>query len=83
MIHIKHFLFLSIIYSLVLFTHCNDSTRANPDLNTEIITNSVNSYPPEIEWHYVYNGSGEESHPHYVIETSDRGFLMIGETGFI
>ena len=43
----------------------------------------MNSYPPEIEWHYVYNGSGEESHPHYVIETSDRGFLMIGETGFI
>ena len=39
--------------------------------------------PPAMEWHQAYNGSGEESHPHYVIETSDGGFLMVGETGFI
>ena len=83
MTHIKHFLFLGILCSLVLFTYCNDSARTNKDQDTQVITNSMNSYPPEIEWHYVYNGSGEESHPHYVIETSDRGFLMIGETGFI
>ncbi|MHC4069236.1 MAG: hypothetical protein ACYS18_09300 [Planctomycetota bacterium] len=38
---------------------------------------------PEMQWHVAYNGSGEESHPHYVIETSDGGFLMTGETGFI
>jgi uncharacterized repeat protein (TIGR02543 family) len=38
---------------------------------------------PEMEWHKIYNGSGEESHPHYVIESSDKGFVMIGETGFV
>ena len=42
-----------------------------------------NSVQPEIAWHRSYNGSGEESHPHYVIETKDLGFLMVGETGFI
>ena len=38
---------------------------------------------PELIWHRSYNGSGEESHPHYVIETRDGGFLMVGETGFV
>ena len=38
---------------------------------------------PKVSWHKSYQGSGEESHPHYVIETKDRGFLMVGETGFV
>ena len=38
---------------------------------------------PKVSWHKSYGGSGEESHPHYVIETQDRGFLMVGETGFV
>ena len=38
---------------------------------------------PQVSWHKSYNGSGEESHPHYVIQTSDLGFLMVGETGFV
>ena len=38
---------------------------------------------PKVLWHRAYNGSGEESHPHYVIETRDGGFLMVGETGFV
>ena len=38
---------------------------------------------PKISWHKSYGGSGEESHPHYVIQTKDTGFLMVGETGFI
>jgi len=79
----KQFLFIIILCSLVLFTCCSDRTLANTEPDTEIETSSINSNPPEMEWHQVYNGSGEESHPHYVIETSDRGFLMIGETGFI
>ncbi len=37
---------------------------------------------PSVQWHKAYNGSGEESHPHYVIETKDGGFVMVGETGF-
>ena len=39
--------------------------------------------PPKLDWHKSYNGSGEESHPHYVIQTKDLGFLMVGETGFV
>ena len=48
-----------------------------------LFTGFAHSFVPEIEWHRQYNGSGEESHPHYVIETSDKSFVMIGETGFI
>ncbi len=43
----------------------------------------ADSVPPSMSWHKSYNGSGEESHPHYVIQTSDLGFLMVGETGFV
>ena len=32
---------------------------------------------PKVLWHRAYNGSGEESHPHFVIETRDGGFLMV------
>ena len=39
--------------------------------------------PPRLDWHRSFNGSGEESHPHYVIQTRDFGFLMVGETGFV
>lgn len=39
--------------------------------------------PPKIDWHRSFNGTGEESHPHYVIQTKDLGFLMVGETGFV
>jgi hypothetical protein len=38
---------------------------------------------PKVSWHKSYGGSGEESHPHYVIQTKDEGFLMVGETGFV
>ena len=31
---------------------------------------------PVLAWHKSSNGSGEESHPHYVIQTKDLGFLM-------
>ena len=26
-----------------------------------------------LDWHKSFNGSGEESHPHYVIQTKDLG----------
>ena len=38
---------------------------------------------PKVLWHKSFNGTGEESHPHYVIQTKDLGFLMVGETGFV
>ncbi|MHC4271539.1 MAG: hypothetical protein ACYST2_04420, partial [Planctomycetota bacterium] len=47
------------------------------------LVGSALAQAPAMQWHYAYNGSEEESHPHYVIETSDGGFLMVGETGFI
>jgi hypothetical protein len=39
--------------------------------------------PPEVEWYKVYNASEEVCHPHYVIETTESGLLMVGETEFI
>ena len=39
--------------------------------------------PPEIQWHRAYGGSGEESHPHYIIETRSGDLVMVGETGFV
>ena len=44
---------------------------------------SQNQSSPPISWHKSYQGSGEESHPHYVIQTQDLGYLMVGETGFV
>lgn len=52
-------------------------------LTVQILATASHGSPPKVEWHRAYNGSGEESHPHYVIETQDGGFLMVGETGFI
>ena len=36
----------------------------------------------EIEWFISYNGSGEESMGHFIIECEDGGFLQVGETYF-
>jgi hypothetical protein len=48
------------------------------------VRDSLASVPaPKVSWHKSYGGRGEESHPHYVIQTKDRGFLMVGETGFV
>ena len=38
---------------------------------------------PNIDWFTSYNGSGEESHGHFIIKCSDGGFLQIGETNFL
>jgi len=38
---------------------------------------------PEVEWFEQHNGSGEESHGHYVMECEDGGFLQIGESNFL
>ncbi|MHC4265830.1 MAG: hypothetical protein ACYSUK_07850 [Planctomycetota bacterium] len=61
------------------------SNQNETDYSTaeSITTGTTRAEAPEMQWHEAYNGSGEESHPHYVIETSDGGFLMTGETGFI
>ena len=36
----------------------------------------------EIEWFVSYNGSGEESMGHFIIQCEDGGFLQVGETYF-
>ena len=38
---------------------------------------------PAQEWFTSHNGSGPESHGHFILTCSDGGFLQIGETGFI
>jgi len=46
---------------------------------------NLNDYPnaPEKDWFFQFNGTGEESHGHFILACSDGGFLQIGETGFI
>ena len=38
---------------------------------------------PEKEWMRAIEGTQEESHGHFILATSDGGYLQIGETGFI
>jgi len=38
---------------------------------------------PEIDWFVDHNGTGEESHGHFIINCSDGGYLQIGETDFL
>ena len=38
---------------------------------------------PEKEWMRTVEGTQEESHGHFILATSDGGYLQIGETGFI
>ena len=54
-------------------------------LSVFLLTDLVgaNQVAPKVLWHNSYNGTGEESHPHYVIQTKDLSFLMVGETGFV
>ena len=37
----------------------------------------------EIEWFQQYNGSGEESHGHFILTCEDGGFLQVGESNFL
>jgi hypothetical protein len=70
----KHY-YISILVITLLFSGCR---KVNDDCN-------MNDYPnaPGIEWNTEVDGSGEESHGHYILSCSDGGFLQIGETGFI
>ena len=47
-----------------------------------IVLAVVICFGQEIEWFVSYNGSGEESMGHFIIECEDGGFLMVGETYF-
>ena len=38
---------------------------------------------PEKDWMRTIEGTQEESHGHFILDTSDGGYLQIGETGFI
>lgn len=49
-----------------------------------LIDCDLEAYPdaPTNAWFTSYNGSGEESHGHFILTCSDGGFLQIGETGY-
>lgn len=38
---------------------------------------------PTIDWFVEYNGSGEESHGHFILKCDDGGFIQVGETDFL
>jgi hypothetical protein len=68
------------IKDLALFYPCSGEDY----YDAIIIDCDLDSYPnaPSNAWFTSYNGSGEESHGHFILTCSDGGFLQIGETGY-
>lgn len=50
--------------------------------DTSDVTSADTTQPLAQQWFRSYGGSGEESHGHYILNTSDGGYLQIGETGY-
>jgi len=38
---------------------------------------------PAQQWFTSHNGSGPESHGHFIMSCSDGGYLQVGETGYV
>lgn len=78
---IKKNLFLT---SLIILLTISCSKLDSEDIQTGTDCN-INEYAnsPEKLFFTAYNGTGEESHGHYILSCSDGAYLQIGETGFI
>ena len=75
------FLFLT---GLCLIISCNSNINDNAEnLNMDACVLKLNENAPKTLWFKGYNGTGEESHGHFIMSCSDGGFLQIGETGYI
>ena len=73
-----------IIIGLYLIISCNSNINDNADnLNMDSCDLKLNENAPKTSWFKGYNGSGEESHGHFIMSCSDGGFLQVGETGHI
>ena len=69
---------------LCLIISCNSNINDDTDnLNIDSCVMELNENAPKTSWFKGYNGSGEESHGHFIMSCSDGGFLQVGETGFI
>lgn len=77
----KRILFSTLLMVTFVLLSCN---TGEVEISETITTwPESDSLAPVLLWSRSYGGSEEESHAHYIIETSDRGFVQIGETGFI
>ena len=66
---------LFLLIPVFLFVSCSGE---------DILPNTLNAdLAPVQSWIKSYNGSQEESHGHFIMESEDGGFLQVGETGFI
>lgn len=75
------FLFIA---GLCLIVSCNSNINDNADnLNIDSCGLELNENAPKSSWFKGYNGSGEESHGHFIMSCIDGGFLQVGETGYI
>ena len=69
---------------LCLIISCNSNINDNAEnLNMDACVLELNENAPKTLWFKGYNGTGEESHGHFIMSCSDGGFLQIGETGYI
>ena len=75
------------ILSVLLISCSTSDPDDNTDGNTENPVSNCNpktsTNSPNSNWFVSYNGSGEESHGHFILSCSDGGYLQVGETGFI
>ena len=77
-------LFFLIITGLCLIVSCNSNINDNADnLNIDYCGLEFNENAPKSSWFKGYNGSGEESHGHFIMSCIDGSFLQVGETGYI
>jgi len=63
-----------------------ESTNSSPNdgsLSDNADPNETSSTQMTKHWFQDYSGSQEESHGHFLLATSDGGFIQVGETGFI
>ena len=76
-----NFLFIT---GLCLIISCKSEIKDNLDnINMDSCGVKLNENAPKSLWFKGYNGTGEESHGHFIMSCSDGGFLQVGETGYI
>ena len=72
---------------LLLLLSCSENETDNDENILDTTQSACNpasaNKAPSSSWFKSYNGSGDESHGHFILSCNDGGYLQVGETGFI
>jgi len=75
---IKKKLSIKLHFILIITLTVYSCKRVNNDCNQNRYKNAPNK-----EWFRSHDGTGEESHGHFILNCSNGGYLQVGETGFV